>query len=95
MKTTLGVLLAFAIGSVCRLSGIPSPAPPAIVGALLVLSMTIGYLLMDRFAGHRTNQSRSLCGGPTGKLRVGSSDHDGRGIGHRPGAGHWHELSLV
>lgn len=68
MKTTFGLLLAFAIGGVCRLSGIPSPAPPAIVGALLVLSMTVGYLLMDRFAGHRANQSRPLCGGPTGEL---------------------------
>lgn len=68
MKIIIGLLLAFAIGSVCRLSGIPSPAPPAIVGALLVLSMTIGYLLMDRFTGHRKDQSRSLCGGPTGDL---------------------------
>lgn len=68
MKTTLGLLLAFAIGIVCRLSGIPLPAPPVIVGALLVLSMTVGYLLMDRFAWHRTDQSRLLCGGPTGEL---------------------------
>lgn len=66
MKAILGLLLAFAIGVVCRLSGIPSPAPPAIVGALLVLSMTVGYLLMDRFAWHRENQSRPFCGGPTG-----------------------------
>lgn len=68
MKTTIGLVLAFVIGAVCRFAGIPSPAPPAIVGALLVLSMTIGYLLMDRVARHRANQSRSLCGGPTGEL---------------------------
>jgi hypothetical protein len=37
------------------------------VGALLVLSMTVGYLVMDRFAWHRANQSRPLCGGPTGE----------------------------
>lgn len=67
MKAILGLLLAFAIGVVCRLSGIPLPAPPVIVGALLVLSMTVGYLLIDRFAWHRENHSRPLCGGPTGE----------------------------
>lgn len=67
MKAIFGLLLALAIGVICRLSGIPTPAPPAIVGALLVLSMTVGYLLMDRFAWPRANQSRLLCGGPTGE----------------------------
>ncbi len=36
MRLILGFLLAFAIGAICRLSRIPSPAPNAIVGALLV-----------------------------------------------------------
>ena len=45
-----------------------SPTGTALVGALLVLSMTVGYILMDRFAWHRASQSRSLCGGPTGEL---------------------------
>jgi XapX domain-containing protein len=68
MKTVIGLLLAFVIGIACRLLDIPLPAPPALVGALLVLSMTVGYILMDRFAWHRASQSRSLCGGPTGEL---------------------------
>lgn len=45
MKITLGFLLAFAIGVTCRLAGIPVPAPTAIVGALLVVAMTAGYLI--------------------------------------------------
>jgi hypothetical protein len=43
------------------------------VGALLVLSMTLGYLLVDRFARPRANRSRLLCGGPTGELPSRSS----------------------
>jgi XapX domain-containing protein len=68
MKTAIGLLLAFATGVACRLLGVPSPAPPAILGALLVLSMTVGYLLVDRLAWNRANHSRLLCGGPTGDL---------------------------
>lgn len=43
MKVALGFLLAFAIGVVCRLAAIPLPAPPRIVGTLLVVGMTIGF----------------------------------------------------
>jgi XapX domain-containing protein len=65
MKPLVGLALAFAIGFACRAFGIPSPAPPVIVGALLVVAMTIGYLLVDRMlsapAQHAIN-----CGGPSG-----------------------------
>lgn len=65
MKIALGLLLAFAIGVVCRLAGIPVPAPPAILGALLVLAMTVGYLVADRYVT-RPAAHRNDCGGPTG-----------------------------
>jgi XapX domain-containing protein len=48
MRLILGFLLAFAIGAVCRLARIPSPAPQAIVGALLVASMSTGYVLTEK-----------------------------------------------
>ncbi|HEU0222482.1 MAG TPA: XapX domain-containing protein [Paracoccaceae bacterium] len=38
MRIALGFLLALAIGRVCRLADIPLPAPPALIGALLVLA---------------------------------------------------------
>lgn len=38
-----GILLGLAIGSFCRFFDIPLPAPPKIVGALLVLTMTLGF----------------------------------------------------
>lgn len=53
MKIAISLLLAVTIGVVCRLTGIPVPAPHALVGALLVVSMTLGYLAADRFASGR------------------------------------------
>jgi len=49
MKIILGFVVAFAIGAMCRLARIPSPAPNAILGALLVVAMTVGYVLADRW----------------------------------------------
>jgi XapX domain-containing protein len=67
MKVALGFLLAIAIGVACRLAGIPLPAPPVLIGALLVLAMTLGYVLTDRFAAHREAKLKPLCGGPSGQ----------------------------
>lgn len=66
MKVALGFLLAIAIGVACRLAGIPPPAPPAFIGALLVLAMTVGYVVTDRLAAHRQAKAKPLCGGPSG-----------------------------
>jgi XapX domain-containing protein len=49
MKILLGFLLAFGIGAVCRFAGIPSPAPNAILGSLLVVSMSLGYVTAGRY----------------------------------------------
>ena len=65
MKPLLGLALAFAIGFACRAFGIPSPAPPVIVGALLVVAMTIGYLLVDRAMTLPAKHAID-CGGPSG-----------------------------
>lgn len=67
MKVAFGLLLAFAIGVACRLAGIPLPAPPVLIGAVLVLAMTLGYVVTDRIAAHREAKSRPLCGGPSGQ----------------------------
>ncbi len=53
MKIVIGTLLAFAIGALCKVAGVPVPAPPAIMGALLVFSMTSGYVLAGRYARAR------------------------------------------
>jgi XapX domain-containing protein len=48
MKLILGFTLAFAIGAVCRLVRIPSPAPNALLGSLLVVAMSVGYIAAGR-----------------------------------------------
>lgn len=69
MKIAIGFLLAATIGIVCRLADIPVPAPPAVVGALLVLSMTSGYLLADRLVQRRQRERTGA-----GSSAVGSGE---------------------
>jgi XapX domain-containing protein len=70
IKIALGLLLGFSVGALCRWLGIPSPAPPVLTGALLVVSMTLGYIATDRwFARHEARNSH-LCGGPDGTLKA-------------------------
>lgn len=71
MKVALGFALAFLIGVACRLAALPLPAPPVVIGALLVVAMTVGYALTDRFAVQREARHRALCAGPTGAPRAG------------------------
>ena len=47
MSAILGIALGLLIGVVCRWFDLPLPAPPHIVGALLVVAMTLGFLAMD------------------------------------------------
>lgn len=44
-----GVLVALGIGGLVRLLRLPIPAPPTLYGALMVLGLTSGYLLMNWF----------------------------------------------
>lgn len=66
MKAALGIAIAFATGFACRALGIPAPAPPALIGALLVAAMTVGYVVTDRYMTTRATQSHN-CAGPSGR----------------------------
>ncbi|MFZ5556139.1 MAG: DUF1427 family protein [Pseudomonadota bacterium] len=66
MKIALGLLLGLAIGALCRWGGVPAPAPPALTGALLVVAMTLGYVIADRWLARRPARHESECGGPSG-----------------------------
>lgn len=48
LKTVIGVALAFGLGAACRWIDIPVPAPNRLIGAVLVLAVTLGYLAADR-----------------------------------------------
>ena len=43
----IGLLLGLVIGAGCRLFDIPSPAPPRLIGACLLLAMTLGFVTAD------------------------------------------------
>ena len=43
----IGLVLGLVIGAGCRFFDIPSPAPPRLIGACLLLAMTMGYVAAD------------------------------------------------
>jgi XapX domain-containing protein len=57
MKPAVGIAVGFALGLVCRLLGIPSPAPPVLSGALLVFAMTVGYVMVDHLMVARSRRT--------------------------------------
>lgn len=65
MKSLIGILVAFTLGFACRAFNIPSPAPPLILGALLVMTMTIGYIITDKWLTTPAKHTPD-CGGPSG-----------------------------
>ena len=48
LRSILGLLLGLGIGAGCRLADIPVPSPHTLLGALLVVSITVGYIAADR-----------------------------------------------
>jgi XapX domain-containing protein len=63
----IGLLLGLIIGAGCRLFDIPSPAPPRLIGACLLLAMTVA-LLQPTTCYHR------------GSLSPIASSHGGSGV---------------
>jgi XapX domain-containing protein len=71
VKITAGLILGFLMGAACRWFDIPLPAPPKLVGALLVVAVTLGYsatdkLIAAKFSARGPAVTGELCGGPTG-----------------------------
>ena len=54
MKGLIGLLVGFVLGAMCRWLDIPVPSPPKLLGALLVVATTVGYMTADRFLTKRT-----------------------------------------
>jgi XapX domain-containing protein len=48
VASVLGLLLGLLIGAGCRFFDIPSPAPPRLIGASLLVAMTLGFVAADR-----------------------------------------------
>jgi len=70
-KIAIGIAVGLLIGAACRWFDIPVPSPPKLVGALLVVAMTVGYMATDKliaskFTAKGPATTKELCGGPTG-----------------------------
>jgi XapX domain-containing protein len=66
-KIGAGIVLGFCIGFACRMFDMPSPAPTAMAGALLVFAMTCGWKITDYWFIHRPKKSVPQAAGPTAK----------------------------
>lgn len=53
IAAALGIALGLVIGMACRWFDIPLPAPPKLVGALLVVAMTSGFVGTELFLDFR------------------------------------------
>jgi XapX domain-containing protein len=42
------LIVGFLIGAGCRWFDVPVPSPPTLLGACLVVAITLGYLAIDR-----------------------------------------------
>jgi len=45
----VGIALGLVIGGACRWFDLPLPAPPKLVGALLVVAMSLGFVITGYF----------------------------------------------
>jgi XapX domain-containing protein len=43
--TIIGLTVGLLIGAGCRYFDIPSPAPPRLIGAFLLVAMTLGFVI--------------------------------------------------
>ena len=73
IKIIAGMVLGLLIGASCRWFDIPLPGPPKLVGAFLIVSITVGYLATDKliaakFSSKGPSVTREMCGGPTGDV---------------------------
>ena len=47
-RNAIGLVLGIVVGAGCRFFDIPSPAPPRLIGAFLLLAMTLGFSTADK-----------------------------------------------
>jgi XapX domain-containing protein len=50
--TIIGLMVGLLIGAGCRYFDIPSPAPPRLIGACLLVAMTLGFVAADYLLSH-------------------------------------------
>ena len=46
--TLIGLGVGLLIGAGCRYFDVPSPAPPRLIGAFMLVAMTLGFVIAGR-----------------------------------------------
>jgi XapX domain-containing protein len=59
IKTVIALLLGLSIGVFCRWFDVPVPSPPKLIGALLVVAMTVGYISTDKLLAARSGEKQA------------------------------------
>jgi XapX domain-containing protein len=59
LKTVIALLLGLSIGVFCRWFDVPVPSPPKLIGALLVVAMTVGYITTDKLLAGKSSGTRT------------------------------------
>jgi len=62
MRILIAFVLSFSIGAASRWTGVPSLAPQAIVGALLIVAMSTGWVTVDRVMAKKQPAAVALVG---------------------------------
>lgn len=50
VTSIIGLALGLGVGAGCRFFRIPSPAPPKLLGACMLLAMTLGFVVANHVA---------------------------------------------
>lgn len=59
LKTVIALILGLLIGVFCRWFDVPVPSPPKLIGALLVMAMTVGYITTDKWLAVKSGDRRT------------------------------------
>jgi XapX domain-containing protein len=51
VSAAVGLCVGLLVGAGCRWFDIPSPAPPRLIGAALLLAMTLGFVAANHLLG--------------------------------------------
>ena len=84
MRVLIAFFVAFGIGAASRWARVPSLAPQAIVGALLIVAMSTGYVSADRLLKRSSSPSVALSVSTGNTAELGA--HGPEVISHEPPA---------
>ena len=59
--------MGLSIGVFCRWFDVPVPSPPKLIGALLVVAMTVGYITTDKLLAAKSGGARKSASRPKAK----------------------------